>query len=82
MESCPLCGLAIEDLDGHTRRVHGAGIDDIRSDLEAGLESIAGKMTRNAALYGAEIPTLKAANRMDNPEGHNRKGAMREGGYL
>ncbi len=76
MESCPLCGLAIEDLDGHTRRVHGAGLESIRSDLEAGLESIAGEMTRVAALYGAEITTLKP------PRNVASRTAMREGGYL
>lgn len=76
MESCPLCGLAIEALDDHTRRAHGATLIKVKSDLAAGLESVAGEMTRVAALYGTEIAKIRLA---DVP---GRGGAMREGGYL
>ncbi len=76
MESCPLCGLALEALDEHTIRAHGAGIVDIRAAVTAGLESVAGKITRLAALDGAQIVTLR-------PSADERpKSAMREGGYL
>ncbi len=74
MDSCPLCGLALEDVDDHTRRAHQAALVDIEATLTAGLAITAAELTRDAALYGARIPNLRPSQ----PDKH----AMREGGYL